>query len=202
MEIKEVELKQQFYLSDEQYNTLKTNGSIVIDGETIEYDENADYITPDNTDSKLVTLKNDLLAIINAKTGLSLLFVDTLPDATAETTDTLSIYLVPSTNASGQNIYDEYVVANGKWEKIGDTTLHANCLTQEEAEVTYQTKADESLRTDDKTVVGAINELSQKVAQGTPAAGDSIKIDGMEYQIRTAYYGDTGMSGYITFVVC
>lgn len=186
MDIKEVELKQQFYLSDEQYNTLKEKGSVVIDGETIEFDEGADYVTPDNTDAKLVALKNYLLAIINAKTGLSLKFVDTLPEATAEDTDTLAIYLVPKTTSEGQNIYDEYIVASGAWEKIGDTTLHTNCLTKEEAAEIYSSKSEtiaaiaeceakiptncltkdgtvEDLYTTAKTIIGAINELKALV---------------------------------------
>ena len=131
-------LKRKVYLSDEQYNTLKSTGSITVGDKTVLFSEDDDYVTPDNTDAKLVALKNDLLAIINAKTELSLQIVDTLPEATADDTNTLTIYLLRNTDAVGQNIFDEYIVVNGAWEKIGDTTLHANCATKEELENYYE----------------------------------------------------------------
>lgn len=64
MDIKEVEIKEQVYLSVEQYNTLKKDGSIVIDGETIEFNENADYITPDETAKNMTALRQEFLAKI------------------------------------------------------------------------------------------------------------------------------------------
>lgn len=40
-------LKEVIYLSNEDYSTLVTNGSVTIDGNTLVYDENSLYITPD-----------------------------------------------------------------------------------------------------------------------------------------------------------
>lgn len=45
--------------------------------------------------------------------------VDTLP----ETGETDTIYLVKKDNPGEQNLYDEYVYANGAWEHIGDTSV-------------------------------------------------------------------------------
>ena len=40
-------LKEVIYLSNEDYSTLVANGSVTIDGNTLVYDENSLYITPD-----------------------------------------------------------------------------------------------------------------------------------------------------------
>ena len=42
-------LKGQVYLSNEQYQELMNNGSVVVNGATKTYDPNIDYITPDTT---------------------------------------------------------------------------------------------------------------------------------------------------------
>jgi len=46
-----------YYLTQEQYDMLATMGSITVDGQTIQYDANAEYRTPDtSTGNSLVTI--------------------------------------------------------------------------------------------------------------------------------------------------
>jgi len=46
-----------YYLTQEQYDMLATTGSITVDGQTIQYDANAEYRTPDtSTGNSLVTI--------------------------------------------------------------------------------------------------------------------------------------------------
>lgn len=62
------------------------------------------------------------------------------------------IYVVPNPAGQGDNIYDEYGWVNGKWEKLGSFKASVDLSA-------YQTKQDDSLETESKTVAGAINEL-------------------------------------------
>lgn len=57
--------------------------------------------------------------------------VDILP----ETGETDTIYLVKKNNPGEQNLYDEYVYANGAWEHIGDTSVDlTDYYTKEESD--------------------------------------------------------------------
>ena len=73
----------------------------------------ADAYTKDETDSAIAT------AVANAG-HLKRVIVDALP---ATEIDTNTIYMVPTVGDSifDDNIYDEYMYINGKWEKIGTT---------------------------------------------------------------------------------
>lgn len=62
------------------------------------------------------------------------------------------IYVVPNPEGQGDDIYDEYAWVNGKWEKLGSFKASVDLSA-------YQTKRDDSLKTESKTVAGAINEL-------------------------------------------
>lgn len=65
------ELKRQVYLSVEQYNTLKSEGSITVDGVTIEFSENDEYITPDTTGADITAVRQELLGKIQKKADTS-----------------------------------------------------------------------------------------------------------------------------------
>ena len=45
-----------YYLEQAQYDALVTTGSITVDGQTITYDPNAEYRTPDTTEQAISTL--------------------------------------------------------------------------------------------------------------------------------------------------
>lgn len=69
-----------------------------------------------------ITLTNGTVTEFTIYNGLNTEFkiVDTLP-----TTDisTSTIYLVPSSSAAEENIYDEFIYINGDWEQIGSTAV-------------------------------------------------------------------------------
>lgn len=68
-------------------------------------------------------------AIANAE-HLKRTIVDALPDIA--NADTHTIYMVKKTNGSGEQQYDEYMLINGVFEKIGDSTVDlTNYATKE-----------------------------------------------------------------------
>lgn len=80
--------------------------------------------------------------------------VQSLPER-PETGKENKIYVVPNPDGQGDNMYDEYAWINGAWEKVGEFKAEVDLSA-------YQTKQDDSLQTEAKTVVGAINELQEK----------------------------------------
>lgn len=58
--------------------------------------------------------------LISQLAGLDIQVVQTLP---TEDISTHTIYLVPSSSAGSQNVYDEYIYVNNAWEKIGTTAV-------------------------------------------------------------------------------
>ena len=62
--------------------------------------------------------KTEVQNLINNISTLNIEVVASLP----ATGDTTTIYLVPNTS-SGNNVYDEYLYANNKWEIIGSTQI-------------------------------------------------------------------------------
>lgn len=88
--------------------------------------------------------------------------VSSLPDSPASE-DMNKIHLVPSENTVENNSYKEYLWVNNEWEEIGtyvSTVDLTPYLTKEDAGKTYQKLTDDSLQTQDKTVVGGINEVN------------------------------------------
>ena len=58
--------------------------------------------------------------LISQLASLDIQVVQTLP---TEDISTHTIYLVPSSSAGTQNVYDEYIYVNNAWEKIGTTAV-------------------------------------------------------------------------------
>lgn len=63
--------------------------------------------------------KEQVNEMIGSIHGISVEIVEQLPAVGAENT----IYFVPSESATTSDIYDEYMYVNGKWEKIGSTSI-------------------------------------------------------------------------------
>lgn len=84
---------------------------------------NGDETVDGSVKEQLEELRNDLISLMATMIGdaghLKREIVNELPDA-AEA-DELTIYLVPKESGDGDQIYDEYMVIDGKWEKLGDT---------------------------------------------------------------------------------
>ena len=60
-----------------------------------------------------------IAAAVAEVTGISIQVVAEVPPTGTEKI----IYMVPSTGGSGQNVKDEFMWIEGKWEKIGDTNV-------------------------------------------------------------------------------
>ena len=69
-----------------------------------------------------ITLSNGQSTSFVVYNGINTNFqvVDALP---TENISTSTIYLVPATTPSADNVYDEYIYVNGDWEHIGSTTI-------------------------------------------------------------------------------
>ena len=69
-----------------------------------------------------ITLSNGQSTSFIVYNGINTNFqvVNALP---TENISTSTIYLVPSTTPSAENVYDEYIYVNGDWEHIGSTTI-------------------------------------------------------------------------------
>lgn len=69
-----------------------------------------------------ITLSNGQSTSFVVYNGISTNFqvVNALP---TENISTSTIYLVPATTPSAENVYDEYIYVNGNWEHIGSTTV-------------------------------------------------------------------------------
>lgn len=73
--------------------------------------------------------KNEVNELVGAIKTISMKIVPEKP----ETGESNIIYLIPSTKITTENIYDEYVYINGKWEIIGSTQIDlSNYYTKDE----------------------------------------------------------------------
>ena len=64
-------------------------------------------------------VKEAIATAVAEATGISIQVVEDLPPTGQANT----IYMVPSASGSGQNVKDEYMWIESKWEKIGDTNI-------------------------------------------------------------------------------
>lgn len=111
-------------------------------------------ITDDNTIS--VTLDTTVFKVVSS-----------LPDSPASE-DVNKIHLVPSESTGENNSYKEYLWVDNEWEEIGtyvSTVDLTPYLTKEDAGKIYQKLTDDSLQTQNKTVVGGINEVNAELKE-------------------------------------
>ena len=119
---------------------------------------------------------------------------ESLPER-PETGKENKIYVVPNPDGQGDNVYDEYAWINGAWEKVGEFKADVDLSA-------YQTKQDDSLQTEAKTVVGAINELQAgklDVANyfskmGSSAMRPIYEACGAVWNEETGYYELNGLT--------
>lgn len=122
-----------------------------------------------NTASNLVNyyLKSDTYtkSEVNALIGKIIPFTIKKVSELPETGQDNIIYLVPNTNGDENNIYDEYLWLDGKWEPIGTTRIDlSDYYTIEQVNEKFVEKiAGKSLSTNDYT-----NSDKEKVANAQP----------------------------------
>lgn len=120
--------------------------------------------------------------------------VQSLPER-PETGKENKIYVVPNPDGQGDNVYDEYAWINGAWEKVGEFKAEVDLSA-------YQTKQDDSLQTEAKTVVGAINELQSGKLDvnnyfskiGSSAMRPIYEACGAVWNAETGYYELNGLT--------
>lgn len=120
--------------------------------------------------------------------------VKALPER-PETGKENKIYVVPNPDGQGDNMYDEYAWINGTWEKVGEFKADVDLSA-------YQTKQDDSLQTEDKTVAGAINELQAGKLDvdnyfskiGSSAMRPIYEACGAVWNEETGYYELNGLT--------
>ena len=88
------------------------------------------YMTTEDVEEAIATAVAEV-------TGISIQVVAKLPPTGTEKV----IYMVPSTSGSGQNVKDEYMWIEGKWEKIGSTDIDLSGYWQK-TELTAMTSED------------------------------------------------------------
>lgn len=123
--------------------------------------------------------------------------VDTLP-ATGET-DT--IYLVKKSNPGEQNLYDEYVYANGAWEHIGDTSVDlTDYYTKEESDRKLNEKQNTLTPGDNITIEnnvisasGGLPELLNQEIDLTSIETGAYIISGTNTVIKTGDFVHRGI---------
>lgn len=69
--------------------------------------------------AKSTDVTREIQEAVSKLQGVSLSVVDRLPDSGEDRV----IYLVPAANSTDQNAKDEYLWVDGKWEKIGSTSI-------------------------------------------------------------------------------
>lgn len=116
----------------------------------------SEYITKDVSGLTNYYDKADIDKKITEIKTLKAVVIEVLP----ESGETDTLYLVPNSKEEGNNIKDEYMWINGKWELIGSTEIDLTpYLTKEEASSTYATK--EEINVIDEVVSKAFDTLNK-----------------------------------------
>lgn len=138
--------------------------------------------------------KQEVVALINQITTINFKVVDALPD----TGESNLIYLVKK-EGSGDDVHDEYIWVEEKWEKIGSTTVDltnyytktdadgrfalktsiADMLTKTEAKNTYQSIGDYATKEELENVTPSIGENGNWIVGGKDTGKLSRGADGV-----------------------
>jgi hypothetical protein len=149
--------------------------------------------------------------------GTSILIVSVLPDATAGVANTM--YLVPSTSSSQDNVYEEYLLISGNWEHIGSSKVDLtdyvtktdlqnavngiNVHTHNNMAVLVATTAPFTTELNDilaLLTVQKVNDLNSHVGDATThvSSVDRTNWDGLETKLKN--YTDDTISPLFTIV--
>ena len=118
--------------------------------------------------------KQEVVALINQITTINFKVVDVLPD----TGESNLIYLVKK-EGSGDDVHDEYIWVEEKWEKIGSTTVDlTNYYTKTDADGRFALKtsiADMLTKTEAKNTYQSIGDYATKeeLENATPSIGEN-----------------------------
>lgn len=120
------------YYNKTETDTLVNGIKATIPTKTSELNNDSNFITSNIDNLTNFYNKTEINGLINSVSGLQLEVVTILPTTDIKTN---AIYLVPKTSAEQDNIYDEYVYLNDKWEHIGSTAVDlSNYYTKTEVD--------------------------------------------------------------------
>ena len=97
--------------------------------------------------------------------------VDALPEIEAANADT--IYMVPKVNGAGEQQYDEYMLINGAFEKIGDSTVDLTNYATTENVATAKSEAIAAAATDATTKANTAETNAKAYADSLNTAMDT-----------------------------
>ena len=113
---------------------------------------------------ELFPTRSSVIEMIGEYSRLKREIVEELPE---EDIDENTIYMVRDPDAVSRNVYNEYMYIDDDWELIGSNrTDLSQYYTKSETDrklLDKQSRNDESLTTDAKTIVGAINEIKDEL---------------------------------------
>lgn len=135
----------------------------------IEHDKRLNFVPSGGQKGQLLTSDEEgnpeWGAILDTK---PFIVVDTLPDAPAEGNEG-KLHLVLNSEGKNDNLYDEYLWVNGKWEKMGTAKIEidlSNYLTSKQAAQKYYPKVDgENLATQVETLDFTVETLNQGLGE-------------------------------------
>lgn len=130
----------------------KAGDGIKIENDTITAEVTKDYV--DGRFEELIDM------------GFTPEIVDSLP---TEDIKTNIIYMLPSQDSEGENVYEEWMYINNKWEKIGSTGINSNSMVKE---YVWDLNATNYMNTDNITLTNAqktslISVLNQIITDGS-----------------------------------
>lgn len=150
-----------------------------------------DAYTATETDSAIAT------AVANAD-HLKRAIVDALP--TVNSADSNTIYMVAKTTGNGEQNYDEYMLVNGAFEKIGDSTVDLTDYATKTDVINAKSEAISTAATDATTKANQALADAKTYADGkdasiaaAKASGDNAQadVDALELKVGTVTEGKT-----------
>lgn len=110
---------------------INNNSAVVSNTNARHTHDNIDIL---NGIASIPYTKDEVNSLIEAITTIDIQVVDELP---TEGISTSTIYLVPKPSTKDDDIYNEYIYVNEKWEHIGSTQIDlSNYVTKEEVQKT------------------------------------------------------------------
>ena len=155
----------------------KKNVNITMPTKLSELSNDKDFI--DTTVTNLINYysKTEIKNLLDGINTLKTSVVTQLP--TADISEQ-TIYMLSKTDSSSSDYYDEYMYISGKWEMIGTTKVDlSNYYTIAQIDEKLALKVnttDDRLKTTDKTIVGAINEVYDAIINASGELDDILGV--------------------------
>lgn len=137
-----------------------------------------------------ITLSNGQSTSFIVYNGINTNFqvVNALP---TENISTSTIYLVPSTTPSAENVYDEYIYVNGDWEHIGSTTID---LSDYVTKTYFNQNVGDATKNYVATQVAKVHNLYIKMYESSsvPVVGQALTLTNANFArvpVANQYFG-------------